>query len=268
MTPIALTIAGSDPSGGAGLQADLKTFAAHRVFGMAAVSLITVQNTCGVLRSVLVGAELLREQLAAVFDDAPPHAVKTGALGAREQVEAVADVLCHGAGLDPPLVIDPVCMSKNGSVLLDGAGRSALLERLLPRAALITPNLDEAALLLGRPVGSADQIAAAGRALLALGARAVLIKGGHRAGDPIDVLCTTDGCIELSAQRVLTRHTHGVGCTLSAAIAARLARGADVPTACRLAKRWLTCALATAPGVGTGQGAVNHLAALPEDADP
>lgn len=263
MTPVALSIAGSDPSGGAGIQADLKTFHAHRVFGMAAISLLTVQNTRGVQRVQLVSAELLGQQIAALLDDAPPHAIKTGALGAAAQVRAVAGVLA--ARPDIPLVIDPVCLSKTGAVLLDAEGREVLLRELLPRAVLITPNLDEARLLLDDAF--ADKPAAlreAGRAFIELGARGVLLKGGHRSGDPIDVLCTADDTLELHAQRVITRHTHGVGCTLSAAIVAQLARGRTLTEACALAKRWVTSALGSAPGLGNGQGALDHWAALPE----
>jgi len=262
--PIALSIAGSDPSGGAGLQADLKTFHAHRVFGMGVVSLLTVQNTLGVQRVVPVQAELVAEQLRALFADVPPLAIKTGALGTAAQIDAVAEVL--GEQLEIPLVIDPVCVSKTGATLLDADGRRQLLSRLLPRAALITPNLDEAALLLGRPALRAEHVVDAGRAFVDLGARAVLIKGGHREGEPIDVLCTVDQVLELCGPRVHTRHTHGVGCTLSAAIAARLALGHSLRSACSLAKRWVTVGLASAPGIGRGQGALNHWAQLPIDA--
>jgi hydroxymethylpyrimidine/phosphomethylpyrimidine kinase len=262
LTPIALSIAGSDPSGGAGVQADLKTFYAHGVFGMAVISLLTAQNTRGVQRSVMVEPGLVRAQLAAVLDDAVPHAIKTGALGGREQVEAVADLLCEGPAASVPLVVDPVCVSKTGAVLLDAAGRSSLVARLLPRAALFTPNLDEAALLLGSSVETEAEIRAAGRAFRDMGAAAVLMKGGHRAGEPVDLLCTQAGDVALNATRIVTQHTHGVGCTLSAAIAARLAQGRDMAAACRLAKAWLTRAIASAPGIGAGQGAVDHFAPL------
>jgi len=264
---IALSIAGSDPSGGAGLQADLKTFHAHHVFGMGVVSLLTVQNTLGVQRVAPVPPELVAEQLRALFADAPPQAIKTGALGTAAQIDAVAEVLSEDpARIEIPLVIDPVCVSKTGAVLLDADGRRQLLSRLVPRAALITPNLDEAALLLGRAALRAEQIADAGRAFVDLGARAVLIKGGHREGEPIDVLCTADQVVALHGPRIQTRHTHGVGCTLSAAIAARLARGHTLQSACSLAKRWVTAGLASAPGIGRGQGALNHWAELPADA--
>lgn len=262
MLPSALTIAGSDPSGGAGLQADLKTFHAHRVYGMAVPTLITVQNTHGVRRVELLSADLIAEQIAALLQDAPPHAIKTGALGSAAQVRAIAEALSDL--VDRPLVIDPVCVSKTGAELLDEAGRRALCNGLLPRASLFTPNLDEAALFLGQRIERDQDVPEAARALLGLGPRAVLLKGGHRAGAPVDVLCTAHELTELTAERVHTRHTHGVGCSLSAAIAARLARGHTLLEACSLAKQWLTRALRSAPGIGGGQGAIDHFAPLPE----
>jgi hydroxymethylpyrimidine/phosphomethylpyrimidine kinase len=268
LTRIALTIAGSDPSGGAGIQADLKSFHAHGVYGMAALALLTVQNTRGVFGSQLVTPEILRDQVRVIFEDAPPHAIKTGALGGAVQVETVAEVLKQlGNGL--PLVIDPVCVAKSGASLLDEAGRQAMLRRLVPLATLVTPNLEEAAWLLGRSVQTADEIAAAGRAFLELGAAAALIKGGHREGDAIDLLCTADGSLELHAPRVVTRNTHGVGCSLSAAITARLAQGEALVDACRAAKRWITEAISSAPNIGSGHGPVNHFApVLPLRHDP
>lgn len=261
VTPIALSIAGSDPSGGAGIQADLKTFHAHGVFGMGVVSLLTVQNTQGVRRVELVEPALLEQQIGALLDDTPPHAIKTGALGGAAQVNAIADAL---SGSRAPLVIDPVCVSKTGAILLDAAGRAALVQRLCPIACLLTPNLAEAGLLLGRSLRDPDDLGEAARALLAFGVPAVLLKGGHRAGAPIDLLCSEGQLLELHGPRIETPHTHGVGCALAAAIAARLARGTPLAEACALAKRWLTHALETAPGVGSGQGTLNHWAALPE----
>lgn len=263
MTTIALTIAGSDPSGGAGVQADLKSFYAHRVYGMAALALLTVQNTRGVFGSQLVQPDVLADQIRVIFDDAPPHAMKTGALGGPAQVETVAEVLSQIGGRRP-LVVDPVCVSKSGASLLDEAGRQAMLKRLVPLATLVTPNLDEAAWLLGRPVRTAAEIEDAGRAFLDLGAGAALIKGGHREGDAVDVLCTAEGSLQLHASRIVTRNTHGVGCSLSAAITARLARGEQLVDACRLAKRWISDAIASAPNLGGGHGPVNHFAPVPE----
>lgn len=242
------------------MQADLKSFFAHGAYGMAALALLTVQNTRGVRRCELIAPDVLREQIEALFDDMPPHAIKTGALGGPAQVDAVVAVLRERR---VPLVVDPVCVSKSGNSLLDEAGRKALLERLVPLATLVTPNLDEAALLLGRSIRTAAEIAQAGREFVALGAGAALMKGGHREGDAIDVLCTEDGSIELHAPRIATRNTHGVGCSLSAAITARLARGETLPDACRAAKRWITDAISRAPDLGGGHGPVDHFAPVP-----
>ena len=261
VTRIVLSIAGSDPFGGAGVQADLKTFHAHGVYGMAAIALLTAQNSLGVHRVEHVSPQFLADQLSAVFGDATVNSVKTGALGTAAHVEIVAEQL---AGRDVALVIDPVMVSKSGAVLLDADGCNAVRECLFPLATLVTPNLDEVELLLGRGVRERSEINRAARELRDWGARAVLVKGGHRQGAPIDVLCLEGDVYELHAPRVATRHTHGVGCTLSAAIAARLALGEDPLQACALAKEWLTRTLATAPGVGAGQGAVDHLVPVPE----
>jgi hydroxymethylpyrimidine/phosphomethylpyrimidine kinase len=218
--------------------------------------LITAQSTLGVRRVEVLSPSLFAEQLDVLLSDLLPMAAKTGALGSAAQVELVADRVAEKR---VTLVVDPVMVSKTGAVLLDEAGRSALRQRLLPCAALVTPNLDEAALLLGRSVSSAAEIHDAARALVDLGAHAALIKGGHREGEPVDVLCIGGAIHELYARRIDSPHTHGVGCTLSAAITARLALGAGTLEACRLAKEWLTRAIASAPRLGHGQGAVNHL---------
>jgi hydroxymethylpyrimidine/phosphomethylpyrimidine kinase len=261
VTAIALSIAGSDPSGGAGIQADLKAFQAHAVYGLSVISLLTAQNSHGVRCVAPIAPQLLAAQLDVLFEDVLPSVVKTGALGGAAHVEVVAERL---SGRALPLVVDPVLLSKNGSELLDADGCSALRRLLLPLATLITPNLDEARRLLGRPIEDPSGIRDAARELGELGARAVLLKGGHRHGDPIDVLYAAGELHELHGPRVHTVHTHGVGCTLSAAIAARLALGHDLLEACTLAKRWLTRALASAAAVGGGQGCPNHLEPLAE----
>jgi hydroxymethylpyrimidine/phosphomethylpyrimidine kinase len=230
---------------------------------MAALALLTVQNTRGVYGSQLVTPDVLRDQIRALFEDVAPHAIKTGALGAAAQVETVAEVLSEAQNR-APLVVDPVCVSKSGASLLDEAGRQAMLKKLVPLATLVTPNLEEAAWLLGRSVQTDAEILDAGRAFVALGAGAALIKGGHRQGDAIDLLCTQDGSVELFAPRIVTRNTHGVGCSLSAAITARLARGEALLPACRAAKRWISDAISSAPNLGAGHGPVNHFAAVPE----
>jgi hydroxymethylpyrimidine/phosphomethylpyrimidine kinase len=243
----ALTIGGSDPSGGAGIQADLKTFHQFGVYGEAAITLITVQNSVRVSRVELLPPELVAEQIASVLEDIPPAAAKTGALGSPEIVRTVARA---AAAFDFPLVVDPVMVSKHGAPL-GGHG----IEELLPYAALVTPNLPEAEAL----TGTADPRRAACR-LVEMGARAALIKGGHSSGDPIDLLYDGAEWIEFPAPRLVTRHTHGTGCTYSAAIAAGLAAGLPLRDAVGRAKRFIHQAIATNPGLGRGCGPVNHFA--------
>jgi hydroxymethylpyrimidine/phosphomethylpyrimidine kinase len=253
--PIALTIAGSDPSGGAGIQADLKTFHQLRVFGTAAITLVTVQNTTRMSRVETLDPSLVSEQIDAVIEDLPPQAAKTGALGTALIIEAVA-----ACGLKCPLVIDPVMIGKHGAPLMDLAGREALRRLLLPQAALITPNLDEAAELAGLPVEDFDRMREAAVRIARLGAGSVLIKGGHLQGDAVDLLFHNGKFTELRAARIDTRHTHGTGCTYSAAITAFLARGFPMVEAVTRAKRFVDEAIRTNPGLGAGSGPVNHWA--------
>ena len=260
MRPVALTIAGSDPSGGAGLQADLKTFHQHGVYGMSVVTLLTVQNTLGVTRVETLAATLVGQQLEAVLSDIVPAAAKSGALGTAALVEWLADQARH---FTFPLVVDPVMISKHGHPLLDESARHALITRLLPVANLLTPNTHEAAALSGRPVDTLEQVRDAAKALADLGAKAVLIKGGHLPGRPIDTLWHEGHFTEFQGERVDTPHTHGTGCTLSAAITAQLACGLHVNEAVERSKRWVTEALRTAPGLGHGVGPLNHFAKLP-----
>ena len=250
----ALTIAGSDPSGGAGLQADLKTFHQHGVYGMAAVTLLTVQNTVSVSRVEVMAADLVKQQVEAVLSDIPPGAVKTGALGSAAIIEVIA-ALCFNA----PLVVDPVMVSKHGHALLAEDAQRVLRTKLLPVTTLLTPNTLEAAALLGTPVGSLAQAESAARALAQLGPKAVLVKGGHLTGpEAIDVLFLDGRIIHVASPRLDTKHTHGTGCTYSAAITAGLAKGLSLEDAVRAAKAWLTRALASPPAVGHGIGPVNH----------
>jgi hydroxymethylpyrimidine/phosphomethylpyrimidine kinase len=253
--PVALTIAGSDPSGGAGLQADLKTFHQFGVYGEAVVTLVTVQNTLGVTRVECLPAELVIEQLRAVLEDIPPRAAKTGALGNREIVEAVA---AAAAGFEFPLVVDPVMLSKHGAPLVSEDAREAIARRLLPRAALVTPNLHEAAVLAGIPIRELSAMHRAAERIVEQGAQAVLVKGGHLAGAATDVLLAGGRFYEFPEERIDTPHTHGAGCTYSAAIAAGLAQGLDLPEAVRRAKAFVTAAIRSAPGLGAGAGPVNH----------
>jgi len=255
MPPIALTIAGSDPGGGAGIEADLKTFHQLRVYGTAAITLIAVQNTTHLSRVETLDPELIAEQIAAVLDDLPPDAAKTGATGTASTIEAIA-----ASGLRCPLVVDPVTISKHGAPLMDDEARAAMRRLLLPRAALITPNLLEAAELAGISVTNPEQMREAARRIADLGAAAVLVKGGHLAGDAVDILYHREIFTEFRAPRHSTRHTHGTGCTYSAAITALLARGMTLEEAVRRAKSFITEAIRTAPGLGSGSGPVNHWA--------
>jgi hydroxymethylpyrimidine/phosphomethylpyrimidine kinase len=257
MPPVALTIAGSDPSGGAGIQADLKTFHQFGVYGTTAITLITVQNTVRVDQVQPLAPELVRAQIRAVLEDLPPRAAKTGALGSREIVEAVAE---EAAKFGFPLVVDPVMISKHGSPLVAGAAKAALIDDLIPRAFLVTPNLPEASALTGIPVSSLDDMRHAAGLLAAMGPRYVLIKGGHLTGEAVDLLWTPEGCREYASPRIQTRHTHGTGCTYSAAITAELALGASIETAVERAKSFIAEAIRTHPGLGHGCGPVNHFA--------
>ena len=258
MVPVALTIAGSDPSGGAGIQADLKTFHQFGVYGEAVITLLTVQNTRRVSRVEILDAQFVTEQLEAVLEDIPPNAAKTGALGNAAVIEAVANQASRFAF---PLVVDPVMISKHGAPLIAPEAASALKERLLPRCALITPNVPEAEVLSGLSVTGIESANKAAERILALGAQAVLIKGGHLTGDEaVDLLATATRTETYSSKRIDTRHTHGTGCTYSAAITAELAKGTELFQAVARAKQFLARAIETNPGLGAGCGPVNHLA--------
>ncbi|MBP7621904.1 MAG: bifunctional hydroxymethylpyrimidine kinase/phosphomethylpyrimidine kinase [Gemmatimonadales bacterium] len=254
---IALTIAGSDSGGGAGIQADLKTFAAWEVYGTSVIVAITAQNTLGVTAVHPVPGEVIAAQLMAVADDLPPDACKTGMLATRELVDLVA--VSIGARGWRNYICDPVMVATSGDRLLDFDAVSAVRDRLLPLAACVTPNLDEAEILTGRSVRTPDAMADAGRALLDLGARAALVKGGHLESDIlVDVLVTADGIERYTRPRQHTRATHGTGCTLSAAITAALALGYDLDRAVPEALTYLQAAIHAAPGLGGGNGPVWH----------
>ena len=254
MPPVALTIAGSDPSGGAGIQADLKTFHQFGVYGEAAITLLTVQNTMRVSRVVVMPVELVIQQIEAVLEDIPPAAAKTGALGSAEVVEAVARV---AGSFGFPLVVDPVMVSKHGAPLLPEPAMRAMRDALLPRAALITPNAPEAEALTGLEVRDVEGMRRAAVRIREMGARAVLIKGGHLDGPATDILFDGEWR-EFPAPRIDTRHTHGTGCTYSAAITAGLACGLAPGDAVERAKRFIQDAIRTNPGLGRGSGPVNH----------
>lgn len=255
--PIVLTVAGSDPSGGAGLQADLKAFHQHGAYGLAVPTLITVQNTLGVDRVELLSAELVRAQLAALLGDVVPTAAKTGALGTPAVVEAVGSFMEES---DFPWVVDPVWLPSAGRPLAKGDVVSAYKDALVPRAALLTPNAQEAALLAEIPVRTLGDARDAAKRIEDLGASAVLVKGGHLQGDAkgTDLLLHEGGFLELPAAELVPGRFHGTGCALSATIAVHLASGSDVPTAVHEAKAWLTGSLAQAFAVGGGALPVNH----------
>jgi hydroxymethylpyrimidine/phosphomethylpyrimidine kinase len=257
MLPVALTIAGSDPSGGAGVQADLKTFHQFGVYGEAALTLVTVQNTRHVSRVNMLVPDIVVQQIEAVVSDVPPQAAKTGALGNAEIVRAVAAV-AHA--FDFPLVVDPVMVSKHGARLLSVEAEDAFRYVLLPIAALVTPNIPEAEILAGMSIESESDMIAAGNRLLGCGCKAVLVKAGHIAGEPIDILCTSEGVTKFPGVRIDTPHTHGTGCTYSAAITAGLARRKKLIEAIADAKRFVQAAIETAPGFGHGRGPLNHFA--------
>jgi len=253
--PVALSIAGSDPSGGAGIQADLKTFHQFRVYGEAVITLVTVQNTLRVDRVECLPPDLIEQQIRAVLEDIPPTAAKTGALGNVRIVEVVAAL---AASFEFPLVVDPVMLSTHGAPLLDEAARKILVERLFPCAALLTPNLIEAEALTGLVIRSVDDMRRAAESIHHMGAAAVLVKGGHLKGEPTDILLAGGEWFEFPAPRIETRHTHGTGCTYSAAITAELSEGTPLSEAVRRAKRYITEAIRTNPGLGGGTGPVNH----------
>ncbi|MDD9970662.1 MAG: bifunctional hydroxymethylpyrimidine kinase/phosphomethylpyrimidine kinase [Myxococcales bacterium] len=257
---VALSVAGSDPSGGAGIQADLKAFHQHRVYGAAVITLLTVQNTVQVSEVSLQTPAFVAAQLDAVLSDLPVAAIKTGALGTGPIAAAVAQCLAR-RGL--PLVVDPVVSATHGAQLLRADAIGALTSELLPLATIVTPNLNEAALLTGAEVRTEDQIRQAALMIHGQGAGAVLIKGGHREGAPDDLLYANGVFHVLRGERVAGRGTHGLGCNLSAAICAWLARGEDVLTACQRAKAWVARGIAGAPGLGQGAGPIDALVPIP-----
>lgn len=254
---IALSIAGSDSGGGAGIQADLLTFAAHGVHGATAITAITAQNTVTVTDWQALDPAMVRAQIEAVADDMTISALKTGMLANHKIIEEVAKVIA-ARGL-ANLVVDPVMVAKSGDRLLDASSERAYLDHLFPLATLITPNLPEAEVLLSRPVRTIDDMKDAALALGRVGCRAVLVKGGHLEGAPTDILWDGTTLHELPSVRIDTKNTHGTGCTYSAAITARLALGHALETAVRGAKQYLTAAIEESYSPGQGHGPVRHL---------
>ncbi len=258
--PVALTVAGSDSGAGAGIQVDLKTFAAHRIFGVSAITAVTVQNTAEVRAVHPVPPDIVAGQIDCLLDDFTVVAAKAGMLATAETVEAVAGVLL-GRPL-PHLVIDPVLISSSGARLTDDRAVSIYIDRLFPLADLVTPNMGEAAVITGEPVTNLHQMEQAARAINRLGARNVLLKGGHLfgQGEAVDLFFDGDKVIHFAAPWVDTPNVHGTGCTLSAAIVSGLAHGTDLPTAIRDAKTYVHRALASASTwrLGSGHGPLDH----------
>lgn len=259
---IALTIAGSDSGGGAGIQADLKTFAAYGCFGTSAIVAITAQNTLGVRAVHAVPIETVRSQLDAIADDLPPDACKSGMLATRDLVNLTADVLAERRW--NRYVLDPVMVATSGDALLDQDAIQAVRDRLVPLAACVTPNLDEAEMLTGLSVRDPESMVRAGEFLLGCGAASVLVKGGHLKSDIlVDILVTPDGVHRFTRPRLATRATHGTGCTLSAAITAGLALGRPLPLAVSNGIDYLQSAIRAAPELGAGHGPVWHGVEVP-----
>ena len=256
--PVALTIAGSDSGGGAGIQADLKTFAALGVHGTSALTAITAQNTLGVTDIVELPPALVAAQIEAVMSDIGAAAAKTGMLSSAEIIEVVVKAIAHFNIRN--LVVDPVMVAKGGARLLRDDAVDALRRRLLPLAAVVTPNLPEAEVLLGRPIRTLDERRQAARDLVALGARAAVVKGGHT-DEKLSIDHYFDGAdlVELQSPRIVTANTHGSGCVFSAAIAADLAKGSDSLAAVHIAKEFITGAIERSLEVGRGHGPVNPL---------
>lgn len=253
-----LIIAGSDSGGGAGVQADIKTVTMLGGYAATAITALTAQNTTGVHGVHAVPAGFVADQIRVVMEDIGADAIKIGMLGATETVHAVVGALeAHAPGV--PVVLDPVMVAKGGQALLADDAVEAMKTTLLPRAGVVTPNAPEAARLTGLPVVEPEDLAAAGRALLDLGARAGVMKGGHLPGDLVtDVVVTADGTETFTETRIDTRHTHGTGCTLASAIAVGLAQGLDIISAVKKARAYVFVAMANAPGLGAGHGPLDH----------
>ena len=253
----ALSIAGSDSSGGAGIQADLKTMTMNGVYAMSAVTALTAQNTTGVTAILNVPAEFLAKQIDAVFEDIRPDAVKIGMVSSAELIETIAKRLCAHHAVN--IVVDPVMIATSGARLIDPAAVSALKEKLLPIARVVTPNIPEAEVLSGMKIETKQDMETASKQICAQYRCAVLCKGGHSLNDANDLLCTPDGTLKwFEGKRIDNPNTHGTGCTLSSAIAANLAKGAPLDEAIRRAKEYLSGALADMLDLGHGSGPMNH----------
>lgn len=253
-----LIVAGSDSGGGAGIQADLKATTALSAFGMTAITALTAQNTRGVFGVHPVPPAFIEQQMTVVLEDLGADVIKTGMLHSAEVIQVVARVH-ERLAKDVPLVVDPVMVAKGGAALLVPEAQGALVSRLLPRAALVTPNLPEAEVLCGETIQGVAEMRQAARKLLGMGPSAVLLKGGHLEGPKVvDVLCTNEAEVLFEDDRIETRSTHGTGCTLASAIAAGIAQGLGLEAAVRRARRYLRKAIEAAPGLGSGHGPLDH----------
>ena len=252
----ALTIAGSDSSGGAGIQADLKAFSANGVYGMSVITAVTAQNTQGVLGVEDISAAVIQKQIAAIYEDIRVDAVKIGMVSKTETINAICDHLLKYQACN--VVVDPVMVSKSGYHLLQPQAVQALIEKLLPIATVVTPNIPEAEIIAGMDIETLKDMEQAASRIYKMGPRNVLLKGGHLVDQATDILFDGDKYLHLTAGRIPTKNTHGTGCTLSAAIAANLAKGLPMEAAVRQAKEYLTIAISHALDIGKGVGPTNH----------
>ena len=255
-----LTIAGSDSSGGAGIQADLKTFAAHGVFGMSVITAVTAQNTCGVTAVQDISPNIITAQIDAVFSDIRVDAVKIGMVSRTESIHAIAEALKKWK--PPVIVVDPVMISKSGYPLLQPEACDALIKELLPLATLLTPNLPEAEAICGFSIKTEQDMEKAASVIIALGAKAVLVKGGHLENSADDYLYNGKEGIWLPGTRIQTQHTHGTGCTLSSALASNLAKGMELTDAVKASKAYVTTAIEHGIALGQGHGPTHHFVEL------
>lgn len=253
----ALTIAGSDSSGGAGIQADIKSFSANGVYGMSIITAITAQSTQGVFGIMDVTPEIIEKQIDVIFDDIEVDAIKIGMVSKIESIEAISKALKRVENL-PQIVLDPVMISKSGFKLLSDDAKNTLIEKLIPLATLITPNLPEAEELLGRKILTIEDMKKAAIDIKKMGAKNVLIKGGHLEGEATDLLYDGENFILFEQDRINTKHTHGTGCTLSSAITASLSKGMNIPDAVKSGKEYITGAIKNGFELGKGVGPTHH----------
>lgn len=251
-----LTIAGSDSCGGAGIQADLKTFSAHQVFGMSVITAVTAQNTQGVFAVQDISPEIIQKQIEVIFDDIVVDAIKVGMVSRTETIKTIAETL--GRFSIDNLVIDPVMVSKSGYHLLQPEAKEALIKYLLPMATVVTPNLPEAEVITGLSLCSLDDMLRAALQIYSMGPKYVLVKGGHLEGAAVDILYDGKDFTYFNSPRIPTKNTHGTGCTLSSAIAANLGKGLSVPEAIEKAKKYITIAIENSFSIGKGVGPVHH----------